>query len=241
MTLLLLGGTGHAKRIATELAVKGVDAIVSLAGATRSPDTMPLPTRIGGFGGAKAFETYLDAQKITAVLDATHPFAHQITDRTAAICQARGLRHAILERPPWKASEGDRWTEITAEEDAANHITKGQTVFLGTGRQTLDRFSNLRGCRVICRQIDPPSKPFPFDGGEYLVGRPPFMVEHEEQLFKDLNVDWIVVKNAGGKQSETKLIAARNLSIPVLMLKRPPLPDAHILRSVEDAVDWVAR
>ena len=241
MTLLLLGGTGDAKRIATKLAEQGVNLIISLAGATRNPDAMPAPSRIGAFGGAAGFKKFLDEAGITAVLDATHPYAHRITDRTAAICSARKMPHAISHRPPWEAKEGDRWTEIAREEEAASHIAKGQTVFLGTGRQTLDRFANLEGCRVICRQIDPPSKPFPFEGGEYLIGRPPFSTQHERKLFRSLNVDWLVVKNAGGQQSITKLLAARELGIPVLMIKRPPVPDATIVTTVEDAVAWVPK
>jgi len=241
MTLLVLGGTGDAKRIAAKLAEQGVDLIISLAGATRNPVAMPAPTRIGGFGGAGGFETYLYEVGITAVLDATHPYAHRITDRTAAICSARKIPHAIFHRPPWTPKDGDRWTEIAREEDAASYITKGQTVFLGTGRQTLERFANLEGCRIICRQIDAPSKPFPFEGGEYLIGRPPFSTQHERNLFRSLNVDWLVVKNAGGQQSITKLLAARELNIPVLMIKRPPVPNATVVRTVEDAVAWVLK
>lgn len=241
MTLLLLGGTGDAKRIATRLVEQGVDLIISLAGATRNPDAMPAPARIGGFGGAEGFEAYLDEAGITAVLDATHPYAHRITNRTAAICKARNMPHAIFHRPPWEPKGGDRWIEIEREEDAASHIAKGQTVFLGTGRQTLEKFANLEGRRVICRQIDPPSKPFPFEGGEYLIGRPPFSTQQERGLFRSLKVDWLVVKNAGGEQSITKLLAARELGIPVLMVKRPPVPDATIFSTVAEAVAWAAQ
>lgn len=241
MTLLLLGGTGDAKRIATRLVEQGVDLVVSLAGATRSPDKMPAETRIGGFGGAQGFEAYVDQAKITAVLDATHPYAARITDRTATICGVRGIRHAIFVREPWVPKDGDRWTMIDQEEHAARHITRGQTVFLGTGRQTLERFANLEGCRVICRQIDPPSKPFPFEGGEYLIGRPPFSTVDERNLFRRLDIDWLVVKNAGGQQSITKLLAARELGIPVLMIKRPPIPDATTVSTVDEAVAWVTQ
>jgi precorrin-6A/cobalt-precorrin-6A reductase len=135
--------------------------------------------------------------------------------------------------------DGDQWTEIESEEDATAHITKGQTVFLGTGRQTLERFANLQGCRVICRQIDPPSGPFPFEGGAFLVGRPPFPVADEVALFQKLNVDWLVVKNAGGARSASKLIAARQLGIPVLMIRRPVMPAGKKLSTVAEAIAWV--
>ncbi|WP_394153222.1 cobalt-precorrin-6A reductase [Loktanella salsilacus] len=239
MTLLLLAGSGEARRIAAALAQAGADAVASLAGATQRAKPLPLPTRVGGFGGAAGFAAYVKEAGITAVLDATHPFASQITARTAVICAELGLPYLYHLRGPWAAEPGDNWRDIDREEDAAALIPQGKTVFLGTGRQTLDRFANLQGRQVICRQIDPPTAPFPFAGGRFLVGRPPFSVAHERQLFRELGIDWIVVKNAGGEASRTKLTAARDLGIPVLMIRRPPPPEgAQITDSVDAAVAW---
>ena len=238
MTLLLLAGTGDARQIAKGLA--GRDAIASLAGATRDPAPLPIPMRVGGFGGEAGFRAFLHANKITAVLDATHPYANRITERSARICADLGLPFLQFLRPGWLAEPGDTWTEIAREEDAAALIPVGATVFLGTGRQTLERFANLTGRSVICRQIDPPNGPFPFPGGEFLIGRPPFSVADEVALFDGLGVDWLVVKNAGGVASRTKLTAARQLGIPVLMIARPPVGDWPTVATVEDALNWVS-
>ncbi len=239
MTLLLLAGSGDARRIAEGL--NRVDVIASLAGATRDPAPLPVPTRSGGFGGEAGFRQFLTENGITAVLDATHPYAHRITVRTARVCAELDLPFLQFLRPGWTAEPRDKWTEIGREEDAAAHIPQGATVFLGTGRQTLEGFTNLAGRRVICRQIDPPEEPFPFAGGEFLVGRPPFWVDDEIALFSRLKVDWLVVKNAGGAASRTKLTAARQLGIPVLMIARPPQGDWPIVDTVDAALDWVRR
>lgn len=240
MTVLLLGGTGEGKALAKALADANVPAIASLAGATRAPDPLPLPSRIGGFGGEAAFRDYLAENAITAVVDATHPFASRITERTCRICRQVDIPYLHLLRPEWVPVPGDRWQFIDSEEDAAALISPGQTVFLGTGRQTLAKFANLVGCRVICRQIDPPDGPFPFPGGEFLVGRPPFPVVDEIALFERLGVDWLVVKNAGGDASRTKLTAARAKQIPVVMINRPPMPAAERVETVAAAMQWVA-
>lgn len=237
MTLLLLAGTGDARQIATQLV--GTDVVASLAGATRTPDPLPIATRYGGFGGGAGFADYLAENNISAVLDATHPYASQITARSAQICQTRGIPFMQFLRPGWVPEPGDNWTEIAREEDAANHIPPGATVFLGTGRQTLDRFSNLAGCKVICRQIDPPTAPFPFAGGEFLVGRPPFSAADEIALFSKRKIDWLIVKNAGGTASRTKLTAANRLRIPVLMLARPVQGDWPTVDTTDAALDWV--
>ncbi len=236
--ILLLAGTAEARMIATDLAQAGIAAVASLAGATARAADLPLPTRVGGFGGADGFTAYLDTAGITAVLDATHPFADRITQRTAQICRNRGLPYLCLLRPQWQAGPTDDWRDIAREEYAAAYIPQQATVFLGTGRQTLARFGNLEGRRVICRQIDPPTAPFPFEGGEFLIGRPPFSVVQEMDLFAALGVDWIVVKNAGGAASRTKLKAAAELGIPVLMIRRPPPPDAPTVATVADALHW---
>ena len=240
MTLLVLAGTGEAQVIARALAAEGRPAIASLAGATRAPKPTGLPTRIGGFGGAEGFRAYLAQAGITAVLDATHPFAYRISQRSADICHKTGLPYCQVLRPPWKPETGDDWTLLDREEQAADHIAPGATVFLATGRQTLDRFANLWACRLICRQIDSPEGPFPFPNGDFLVGRPPFSVADEVETFSRLGVDWLIVKNAGGDVPRTKLHAARQLGIPVIMLNRPQQPDAFRVETAQQALDWVA-
>ncbi len=239
MTLLLLAGTGEAQQVARHLADEGRGAVASLAGATRAPRAMGLPTRIGGFGGEAGFLRYLAEAGIKAVLDATHPFAAQISARTARLCAAHDLPYCQLLRPEWVPVAEDRWTDIAAEEEAAAHIPEGATVFLATGRQGVSCFANLDGRRLICRVVDPPEAPFPMANGTYIVGRPPFSVDDEISLFTRLGVDWLVVKNAGGAASESKLAAARALSLPVAMIARPPQPDAPRVATVAEAIEWV--
>ncbi len=238
MTLLVLSGTGEGRDIATTLHKAGVALITSLAGATRTPRDQIVPTRIGGFGGAEGFERYVKDYDIRAVLDATHPFASDISNRSARICDTLGLPYCQFARPAWVPTDKDRWTMLHDESDAATYIDHGSTVFLATGRKTLKKFHNLSNCRLICRQIDPPNCPFPFPNGEFLIGRPPFSVEDEIALFKSLGIDWLIVKNAGGKASFSKLEAARALGLKVGMIERPKALDAPKVTTIEQAIEW---
>ena len=236
--ILLLAGTGEARALATALRDEGIPALASLAGATARPQTLDLPTRVGGFGGAAGFEAVLEREGIRAVIDATHPFARRITDRTAAICADRALPLLRLERPGWIAAPGDDWTWFGTPEEVPG-LTDARTVFLATGRQDLARYAGLAGRRVYCRQIDPPEAPFPFAGGEFVIGRPPFGVADERALFARLGVGCLVVKDAGGRASRTKLDAARDLGLPVLIQRRPPAPATPRVETVAEALDWV--
>jgi len=241
MTLLVLGGTGAATRIAAELARSGRDAVYSIAGDARLGRTTDLPQRIGGFGGAQGFRAYVGDMGITAVLDATHPFAARISDRTARLCAGMGLPYCLLWRPEWRPGPGDRWIFIDREEEAARHVPRGATVFLTTGRAGLEKFANLTGCRVHSRRIGPVDSDFPLPCGGFVAGTPPFSVADERALFTRLEVDWLVVRNAGGEAPRSKLIAARDIGLPVLLLNRPAPPDARRVETVAAALDWVAR
>lgn len=238
MRVGLLAGTAEARALAQRLADDAIPTVASLADATRDPEALAVPTRRGGFGGEAGLADWLAGEGITALLDATHPFACTISHRAARVARACGVAHRQLLRPGWVAGPGDRWTRVAREEEAAGIVPPGATVFLATGRQTLMRFAAL-DARLICRRIDPPCAPFPLPRGEWLVGRPPFTVEGEAALLRSLGADWLVVKDSGGAASRPKLDAARALGLPVIVIDRPPQPDSARVSSVEEAMAWI--
>jgi precorrin-6x reductase len=98
MRLLILGGTSEASALAAALARRSdLTAVLSLAGRTAAPETPPIPHRIGGFGGIAGLSDYLAAERMDAVVDATHPFAEQMSHHAAKACRARGPFDAAAE------------------------------------------------------------------------------------------------------------------------------------------------
>jgi len=239
MTGLVLAGTYEARLLCAELAQAHVDAVASLAGVTRKPEELAIKTRIGGFGGEDGFQTYVVENKIKWVIDATHPFATKMTAMAAKVCDAMGLPYMILQRPEWVAGPSDDWHPIGSVDELPSMVPEDATVFLGTGRQTLADFSVLSGRRLLCRVVDQPSAPFPFEGGQFLVGRPPFSVEEEVQILTQNKIDWLVVKNSGGAGGYAKLAAAAKLGLPVAMFNRAALPDATLTQDVSQAMAWM--
>ncbi|MDU8926434.1 cobalt-precorrin-6A reductase [Alisedimentitalea sp. MJ-SS2] len=239
MTLLLLAGTAEAREIASRIAEEGVQAVASFAGATKAPAVLDLPMRSGGFGGKDGFRKYLREERISAVLDATHPFAARISERTARVCGELGLPLCLVLRPAWEPTAKDDWVSLKDETDAMNHVPEGAVVFLATGRQRLEKFAGLVGRRVICRVVDPQQDAFPFENGEYLVGRPSEDVAEEEALFQRHDVEWLIARNAGGQAARAKLEAARNLGIRVGLIERPAPPQGISVQTVDAALDWV--
>jgi precorrin-6A/cobalt-precorrin-6A reductase len=236
--VLLLGGTGEARRLAGALVADGVDVVSSLAGATADPLLPEGEVRVGGFGGAAGLGTWLRGQRIARVVDATHPFAAGITANAAAACAAEGIPLLRLQRPGWTAGPGDDWRWVDSLEEAAAAVAGFPHVFLTTGRRGLAAFAGLRG-EVLLRTVDPPEPPLPART-TVVLERGPFSEDDELALLREHGVDVVVSKDSGGGMTAAKLAAARRLGIPVVLVRRPPVPaGVPVVATVEEARAWV--
>ena len=239
--VLILGGTGDAARLAARAAVlTGVEVISSMAGRVRQPTTTAGRMRIGGFGGATGLIDYLRDQRIDLLIDATHPFATQISHHAARAAQTCGLPHLLLVRPPWEAEAGDHWIAVESIATAVVVLPGvAQRVFLTIGRQELAAFAALQDLWFLMRMIDPPLPETPMPPGLLVLERGPFTLEDERRLLTTHAIEAIVSKNSGGDATYAKLIAARELGLPVVMIQRPPMPAGEQVADVEQALSWV--
>lgn len=182
---------------------------------------------------------YLLAEQIDAVVDATHPFAHQISASAARVCARLAIPIVQVLRPPWTPEEGDRWTEVADERAVAAHLRPGQRVFTTTGRATLEHLVAQCSARFFVRQLEERTPPANLKNVRYVTGTGPFSIEEERETLSELEIDVLVVKNSGGEPSKTKLIAARALGLPVILIARPPQPDVLRVETVREALHWV--
>lgn len=236
--VLLLAGTGEARRLAGALAPDH-DVTASLAGATAAPTAYPCPVRIGGFGGAEGLQAYLRDEGVDAIVDATHPFAARISANAVAAAAAAGVALIRLARPPWTRRRGETWIEAPHLDAAAAALPAGARAFLATGRSSLAAFAGRTDCHLFLRVIDRPETPFP-GAGEYVVARPPFDEAAERALLSRLGATHLVVKNAGGVAGRTKLDAAALLGLPVIVVARPMEQSAAPEMAAEDITRWLA-
>jgi precorrin-6A/cobalt-precorrin-6A reductase len=198
--------------------------------------------RIGGFGGAAGLINYIREQHITVLIDATHPFAAQMSHHAAAAAQACGLPHLMLVRPAWEPVAGDRWLPVESIAAAVAVLPEiARRVFLTIGRQELAAFAVLQDLWFLMRMIDPPLPDAPVPPGTLILGRGPFGLAEEHQLLTTYAIEAIVSKNSGGNATAAKLAAARELGLPVVMIQRPPLPAGEQVTDVEQALVWLAK
>ncbi|QEH97062.1 cobalt-precorrin-6A reductase [Gluconobacter thailandicus] len=243
MRVLILGGTTQASQLAQKLGSdEGYDTIFSLAGVTKNPVLPSVLVRIGGFGGVDGLRDFLRAQSVGAVVDATHPFAAQMSRHAAMACGSSGIPLLRIDRPAWTAVEGDQWTHVSSIDDAAAALGDApQTVFLTTGRKDLGPFQRAFQHHYILRSIDAPEPSSLPRQVTLLLARPPFTVASEMTLMKDHAVTVVVTKNAGAEATSAKLAAARTLGLPVIMIDRPVLPTAETVSTIEDALEWLRK
>ena len=239
--VLILGGTGDAAQLAAQaVALPGIEVITSMAGRVRQPVAPAGRMRIGGFGGAAGLIEYVREQHIDLLIDATHPFATQMSHHAATAAQACGLLHLMLVRPPWEPVSGDRWLAVESIAAAVATLPGiARRVFLTIGRQELAAFAPLQGLWFLMRMIDPPVPDTPVPPGTLVLERGPFTLEDERQLLQTYAIEAMVSKNSGGDATYAKIIAARELGLPVVMMQRPPMPAGEQVADVEHAVAWL--
>jgi precorrin-6A/cobalt-precorrin-6A reductase len=236
--VLVLGGTAEARRLAEVLVADGVDVVSSLAGRTADPLLPPGEVRIGGFGGAEGLAEWLRAHPVRALVDATHPFAATMTAHAVEAAAATGTPYLRLQRPGWSPQPGDDWRWVGSLEEAAAAVAAFAHVFVTTGRTGLGAFAGLTQ-EVLIRSVDPPEPPLPART-TVVLERGPFTVDDELALMRGHGVDVVVTKDSGSALTEAKLTAARALGIPVVVVRRPPLPaGAPVVAAVDEALAWV--
>lgn len=238
--LLILGGTTEASRLAEALAAIGAPATLSYAGRVARPKDQPVPIRIGGFGGASGLAAYIRENGVTHLIDATHPFAAEMSGNAVTGAAKAGVPVVALTRPPWRPIAGDNWERV-ADIDGAVAALAGepQRVMLAIGRLHIEEFAAQPQHHYLLRLVDrPPAEP-PLPDHEIIVSRGPFTAMGDTQLLAAHKIEVVVAKNSGGAGAAAKLAAARAMKAKVIMIDRPAVPPREEVESVEAVFDWL--
>ncbi|MEV5032895.1 cobalt-precorrin-6A reductase [Sphingobium sp. LMC3-1-1.1] len=238
--ILILGGTTEASALAAALAERGARALLSYAGRTEKPRAQPVPVRVGGFGGIAGLVRYLREESVTHLVDATHPFAATMSEHAVAAAREAGVGHIMLTRPPWTAAEGDQWTRVPDMAGAVAALAgAARRVMLAVGRVHVDVFAAQPQHHYLLRFVDMPDAVPQLPRHALVIDRGPFTVEAEMHLMRAHGIDCVVSKNAGGDGAQAKLIAARQLALPVVMIERPACPAALMTHEVAAVLQWL--
>lgn len=240
MRVLLLGGTSEASILARTLKSAAIETVFSYAGRTNAPMAQPVPTRVGGFGGVAGLCSYLKDNAITHVIDATHPFAAQMSANAHIACGAQALPLIRLERPPWQAQCGDIWNSVPSLEAACAALPKTPaSVFLAIGRLHITQFATKPQHHYLLRLVDAPEIPLPLPNVSLVIARGPFDTTADMDLMQTHKVTHVVAKNAGGSGAVAKIKAARKLGLNMIVVERPILPKSPVAPDIETVMRWL--
>lgn len=242
MTVLILGGTGEASALARACADAAItDVLLSLAGRTSAPLAQPVPTRVGGFGGAEGLADFIRKAGVTALVDATHPFAAQISGNAHLAAARTGIPALALRRPEWAREKGDRWSEVkTAEAAVAALGQEPRRVFLTVGRLELAAFQAAPQHAYLVRTIEPVGDALTVPNLDVIRARGPFSAEDEAETMTRHGVEILVTKHSGGAATYGKIAAARRLGLEVVMVRRPPPSGMAATESLDEVLAFVA-
>lgn len=242
MRVLILGGTTEANALCRALAGQDdLAPILSMAGRTLRPTLPAIPHRIGGFGGTDGLADYLRREGISAVVDATHPFAARISAHAATACARLRVPLVAFTRPPWHPQDGDRWTVVPDLDAAAAALGEApRRVLLTVGRLGLAPFLRAPQHRYLIRTIDPASPAELPPDHAMILARGPFELAGEEALMQRERIDVVVTKNSGGTAAAAKLEAARMLGAAVVLVERPVLQERRQeFLALDEVMGWI--
>lgn len=223
--ILILGGTREAAELAAKLVAAGHDVTTSLAGRTAEPEPVAGKIRIGGFSsdgknGAEGLAAWLTENGFTRLIDATHPFAKQISANAEAAGQLTGITFERRTRQPWQKRPDDVWLEVGSLGEARDAVPANARVLLALGSQYIAPFAERSGVHFVIRMVDPPNEPLPFASHDLILGKPSSDPAEESALLQRHGITHIICRNSGGSGAYAKIEAARELGLPVIMIRQ---------------------
>ena len=222
LRVLILAGTVEARHLAALVATESdICGVASLAGVTQSPKKYGLQTRVGGFGGQAGLAHYLQQGRFDVLVDATHPFAAQMSQNAVDAVATCAIPLVRLRRKEWAQHKSIKWQNFNNLDDALAALPTNGKAFLATGSKSIAAVARNPTKHLYLRVIEEPAQPFPNPAGGFIVARPPYPEADEMALFERLKITHLISKNSGGTASQAKLHAAARLGLTINMVARP--------------------
>ena len=252
--LLILGGTHEAYSLADYLISnfpsEKLITVSSLSGATSNPKIPAGEVRIGGFGGFFGLKNYLINENISILVNATHPYATQISENSNAAAKEIGISYFRLSRPAWEKFSGDQWIDVPNIENAANYLIDNEksllnnlstlNIFLTTGARELNFFKKCNSYNFFVRTVDVPKNNSILPNAKFLQERGPFLLDNEVSLFRKYSIKILITKNSGGTPTYAKIEASRKLNIPIIMVERPIFSSSETCFSIDETIELIS-
>ena len=238
--ILIIGGTNEGNILASFLENHNFEYIISYAGIVEEVYKKTFRKRVGGFGGKTGILDFIKKNKITHVIDASHPFSIKISVNTFNVCESCNIPIVNFTRKPWAEKKGDNWIKVRNFEESVNHLKgKAKNVFLAIGKKNLHVYKKYSQHFYLLRVINNNNITNFFPNQKYITYDPSYNVKEEVKVLKNYKIDVIVSKNSGGELAYCKIVAARKLKIPVIIIARPKSLNLKKVYNLESVLRWL--
>lgn len=243
--LWIIGGTGEAVQLASALAAIQIPCLVTVTteAARRSYPASPALTLFVGSLNAAELEAFIRVRGVGAVLDASHPFAVEISRGAIAVAQALNIPYWRYERPALEQLSSSELIHSVSGLEAilTPEVLSGERVLLTLGYRWLQHFASWQAQATLFARILPSAVALDaalkagFTSDRLVALRPPIGVELEKALWQQWRITRVITKASGAPGGEdTKRAIAEQLGIPLFVLNRPQLDYPMVCHSQEE-------
>ncbi len=248
--ILVLAGTKDGRELITLLSAAGYQVMASVFSEYgRELITQTNVLIQAGPLDTDGLKELIAKHKIALVVDASHPYAVNVSHNAMQACHSAGIPYLRYERKMAILPAYEK-LHIVHDYTAAAEVaaTLGKIIFLTTGSRHLKTFKSaacLRDHRLIARILPEPSviaecSDLGFTPQDIVALQGPFSHELNMALFKEYGAEVIVTKNSGQVGgSDTKISAAMALDLSLVIIDRPPIQYCQIVDNMTDVLQFI--
>ncbi len=248
--IVILGGTSEGRELAEYARQKRIPVVVTVVseyGEQLLPEDSCVRIHQGRLDHA-GMERFLIEERPQLVLDATHPYAREVTETAREVCSRLGLSCRRVLRKAQHTS-GESLVEVSSAAEAAAFLAEREgAVFLTTGSRELGAFASDERLRErLYARILPDSQvvaaceSLGVRGSHLIAMQGPFSMEMNVAMIRQTGARWLVTKESGSRGGfAQKLEAAVCCGIGIVVIRRPLREEGISLREALRLLDEFA-
>lgn len=196
---------------------------------------------------ADDLQKILRAENFETLIDASHPYAENISRNAIDACKNSAVKYIRYERAEIQLDYEKIFRVASYEDAAKKSAALGKNIFLTTGSRNLEKFLRcdaVKNCNVTARVL-PTAEVLAacekFLSPKNIIAiQGKFSVELNAELFKHAKAEVIVTKNSGEVGgADTKIAAAKILNLPVVVIDRPKIFYPNVAKTFEEVADLI--
>ncbi|MGB3292939.1 MAG: cobalt-precorrin-6A reductase [Phormidesmis sp.] len=241
----LIGGTSESAELAAVLSAQSIPYIVTVTTPVARALYPPMAAVRVGQLTPEDIPKFVAQQGIRCIVDASHPFACEISRRAMMFCQQGVAAYLRYERSDLAAGTTERSVTCvdSIETLVASDLLHHQRVLFTLGYRHLSLFSPLRQTSQLFARVLPSVEAISgalsagFSPQEIIALRPPITPALEKALWQQWNLSRVVAKASGKPGGEAvKRQVAAELGVGLILIQRPPIRYLRQTASIREVV-----